>query len=155
MVAACSRRRSAGAGVRAVQETGQEGPVRAGQVIVRLGCGVRGFVWPGQLWVQARCLVWSVCLRLKLTSALLGGRETNTEVPRQLPRTTAAQERAWANPHSVPRSMLTAMRLAGMHGQLTSCSSAQASVLSGLCTSVCMPRYGPWSRHFGARAVSP
>jgi hypothetical protein len=29
-----------------VQETGQEGPVRAGQVIVRLGCAVRGCVWP-------------------------------------------------------------------------------------------------------------
>ena len=61
--------------MRAVQETGAEGPVRAGQVIVRLGCAVRGFVWPA---VDASEMSGLVCLRLKLTSALLGGRERQT-----------------------------------------------------------------------------
>lgn len=81
--------------------------------------------------MQARCLV---CLSASEAYLCSFGweRETDTEVPRRLPRTRAVRERAWTPLHSIPRSMLTAMRLASMHGQLTSCSSAQASLLSGL-----------------------
>jgi hypothetical protein len=67
----------------------------------------------------------SVCLRLKLTSGRAWERETNTEVPLD---TSHERESLDAPPHTCPRSRLTAMRLVSMHGHLTSCSSAQASL---------------------------
>ena len=52
----------------------RSGPGRSGDCPAWLCCA-----WVCMArWVQARCLVWSVCLRLKLTSALLGGRERQT-----------------------------------------------------------------------------
>ena len=52
------------------------------------------------------CACVCVCLSASAaycTSGRAWERETNTEVPRpRLPRTDAAHERAWANPHTVP-----------------------------------------------------
>ena len=149
--------------VRAVQcrKTGQEGPVRgkSGDCPCWRGCAL---VVYGVWCKQARCREWpsvclSVCLRLKLTSGRAWEeRDKHGGTFDHFPRTEAAQSRAWANPHIVPAHKLTAIRLVRMHGHLTSCRSAQASVmLSGLSTCVHMPRYGPCSRHSGARAVSP
>lgn len=144
VVAACSRR-SAGACVQC--SAGRRGKkVRSGasQVIVRVGGAVR---W---CMVQARCrerwcVCLSVCLRLKLTSGRAWEeRDKHGGTFDHFPRTDAAQSRAWANPHIVPAHRLTAMRLVSIHGHLTSCRSAQASVLSGLST--CVHRYATvWS----------
>lgn len=147
--------------VRAVQcSAGRRGKkVRSGasQVIVRVGKAVPWWcmVQASEMSRVAVCL--SVCLRLKLTSGRAWEeRDKHGGTFDHFPRTEAAQSRAWANPHIVPAHKLTAIRLVHMHGHLTSCRSAQASVmLSGLSTCVHMPRYGPCSRHSGARAVSP
>jgi hypothetical protein len=57
-------------------KTGQEGPVRAGQVIVRLGCAVRWFVWPA---VGASEMSGLVCLSAsEAYLCSLGGRERQT-----------------------------------------------------------------------------
>jgi hypothetical protein len=130
--------------VRAVQcrKTGQEGPVRgkSGDCPCWRGCAL---VYGASEKVESGGL--SVCLRLKLTSGRAWEeRDKHGGTFDHFPRTDAAQSRAWANPHIVPAHRLTAMRLVRMHGHLTSCRSAQASVLSGLST--CVHRYATvWS----------
>lgn len=122
------------------RKTGQEGPVRgrSGDWPCWRGCAVVDGASEMSRVVACLCLSASEAY---LWSSV-GERDKHGGTFDHFPRTRAAQSRAWANPHTVPAHRLTAMRLVRAHGHLTSCRSAQASVLSGLSTCVHMPRSG-------------
>ena len=129
----------------------------AGQVIGRVGGAVRWWM------VQARCREWSpvsVCLRLKLTSGRAWERETNTEVPRPLPTNRRSTIESMGQSPHCPRSQANCDEYS--HHARSSDIMQECPGLSAvwyihyrLSTYVHMPRYGPCSRHSGARAVSP
>ena len=117
------------------RKTGQEGPVRgrSGDWPCWRGCAVVDGASEMSRAVACLCLSASEAY---LWSSV-GERDKHGGTFDHFPRTRAAQSRAWANPHTVPAQRLTALRLVPTHGHLTSCRSAQASVLSGLSTYVC------------------
>ena len=105
---------------RAARTTGEEGPVRVGQVIVRLGCGL----WRGCALVYGCCKRDFECESSASEAYLTFGRAwERRETRRYLCTSTSTIESLDALP-TRPRSRLTALRLARLHGHLTSRSRA-------------------------------